>query len=81
MMERLKADPRHENVVSLTETEEVRERLFPNWDMELVTTDNIRDVLQDALDAATDARNADVLKLLLTQLDSGQLSDLGKSAE
>ena len=81
LMERLKADPRHENVVSLTETEEVRERLFPNWDMELVTTDNIRDVLQDALDAATDARNADVLKLLLTQLDSGQLSDLGKSAE
>ena len=81
LMERLKADPRHENVVSLTETEEVRERLFPNWDMELVTTDNIRDVLQDALDAATDARNADVLKLLLTQLDSGQLSDLGKAAE
>ena len=81
LMVRLKADPRHENVVSLTETEEVRERLFPNWDMELVTTDNIRDVLQDALDAATDARNADVLKLLLTQLDSGQLSDLGKSAE
>ena len=37
LMDRLKADPRHENVVMLTESEEVRERLFPNWDMELVT--------------------------------------------
>lgn len=81
LMERLKTDPRHENVVSLTETEEVRERLFPEWDMELVTTDDIRDVLQDALDNAHDAKNAEVLKLLLTQLDSGQLSRLGKPAE
>lgn len=79
LMERLKADPRHENVVSLTETEEVRERLFPNWDMELVTTTDIRDVLEDALDNATDTKNAEALKLLLTQLDSGQLSDLSKS--
>ena len=79
-MERLKADSRHENVVSLTETEEVRERLFRTWDMELVSTDNIRDVLQDALDNARDAKNAEVLPLLLTQLDSGQLSGLGKTA-
>lgn len=81
LMERLKTDPRHENVVMLTESEEVRERLFPNWDMELVTTTDIRDVLQDALDTANDEKNADVLKLLLTQLDSGQLSGLGKAAE
>ena len=81
LMERLKTDPRHENVVLLTESEEVRERLFPNWDMELVTTTDIRDVLQDALDTANDEKNADVLKLLLTQLDSGQLSGLGKTAE
>ena len=81
LMERLRTDPRHENVVALTETEEVRERLFPNWDMELVTTTDIRDVLQDALDNARDAKNADVLKLLLTQLDSGQFSGLGKTAE
>jgi Sensors of blue-light using FAD len=80
LMERLKTDSRHENVVALTETEEVRERLFPDWDMELVTTTDIRDVLQDALDNARDAKNAEVLQLLLTQLDSGQLSDLTKSA-
>ena len=81
LMERLKTDPRHENVVMLTEIEEVWERLFPNWDMELVTTTDIRDVLQDALDTAHDAKNAEVLKLLLTQLDSGELSGLGKTAE
>ena len=65
----------------LTESEEVRERLFPNWDIELVTTTDIRDVLQDALDTAADEKNANLLKLLLTQLDSGQLSGLGKTVE
>ncbi len=77
LMARLKIDPRHENVVPLSETEELRERLFPNWDMELVTTDDIRDVLQDALDTAKDAKNAEVLRDLLAQLDSGQLGGLG----
>ena len=77
LMEILKTDPRHTNVVSLTETEEVRERLFPEWDMELVTTDNIRDVLQDAMDTATDTKSAEVLSGLLAQLDSGRLEGLG----
>jgi hypothetical protein len=56
--------------------EEVRERLFPDWDMELVTGDHIRDVLQDALDSATDAQNAQALGVLLTELDAGRLRDL-----
>ena len=77
LMEILKTDMRHENVVPLSETEEVRERLFPDWDMELVTTDDIRDVLVDALDTAKDAKNAEVLRDLLAQLDSGQLGDMG----
>jgi Sensors of blue-light using FAD len=77
LMEILKTDPRHENVVSLTESEEVRERLFPEWDMELVTTENIRDVLQDALETTQNAKSAAVLGTLLAQLDSGQLEGLG----
>ena len=77
LMAILKTDPRHENVVRLSESEEVRERLFPNWDMELVTTDDIRDVLADALDTANDAKNADALRELLVQLDSGSLRDMG----
>ena len=76
LMSLLKADPRHESVVLLSESEEVRERLFPDWDMERVTPDSIRDVLEDALDNAEDPKNAEVLRLLLDHLDSGELRQL-----
>jgi hypothetical protein len=76
----LKTDPRHDNIVVFSENEEVRERLFPDWDMELVTTEDIRDVLVDALDSAEDSHNADALSLLLTELDSGRLSSMGVAA-
>jgi hypothetical protein len=79
LMANLRKDARHDSIVELSEIEEVRERLFPDWDMELVTGADIRDVLQDAMDSAKDANNARALALLLTQLDSGQLSSLGAS--
>jgi hypothetical protein len=75
LMARLHADPRHHDVVTLSESEEVRERLFPDWDMELVGADHIRDVLADALDNATDERSAAVLTQLLAQLDAGRPAD------
>ena len=81
LMAMLKTDARHENIVPLSTTEEVRERLFPDWDMELVTATDIRDVLLDALAEAKDAQNAEALRLLLEQLDSGQLSGLGGSGD
>jgi hypothetical protein len=74
----LKKDPRHHTVVLLTSGEEVRERLFPDWDMELVTADAVRDVLVDALDSAQDPKNADSLRELLQQLDAGLLSGPAK---
>jgi len=76
LMSMLKADPRHDDVVPLSESEEVRERMFPDWDMERVTPDHIRDVLEDALDSAEDPKSAEVLRQLLEHLDSGQLSGL-----
>jgi hypothetical protein len=76
LMANLKDDPRHTDVVSLTESEEVRERLFPDWSMELVSTDDIRDVLLDAQHTASDAKSAEVLRLLLAELDSGRISGL-----
>ena len=79
LMSNLQADPRHHDVVQLSTTEEVRERLFPDWDMELVTNADIRDVLVDALDTAKDANNAKALKLLLAQLDAGELGGLGQT--
>jgi hypothetical protein len=79
LMARLKTDPRHEDVVLLSANEEVRERLFPDWDMELVTTDDVRAVLEDALDDTADPKNAEALRLMLEQLDSGPLSALGSA--
>ena len=70
LMDILRADPRHENIVLLSEVEEVRERLFPDWDMELVAPDSIRDVLVDAQATASDERVAQALERLLAQVDA-----------
>ncbi len=49
-MASLHGDPRHYDIVSLDQSEEKRERLYPNWQMERVCADDIREVLQDALE-------------------------------
>jgi hypothetical protein len=77
LMATLQTDARHQSIVPLSTGEEVRERLFPDWDMELVTTTDIRDVLVDALSTATDPHNAEALRGLLAQIDSGELTGLG----
>ena len=78
LMARITADKRHEQVVTLASGDEVRERVFPNWDMELVTSEDIRGVLIDALDNAIEPKSAKMLLLLLTELDSGQLGSLAR---
>ena len=70
LMGLIKADPRHQQVVLLSETEEARERLFPTWSMELVEADHIRDVLADAIDAAENPANAAALRGLLTEVEA-----------
>ncbi len=80
LMANLTKDPRHKDVVSLSAVEEVRERLFPDWDMELVNGEDIRDVLVDAMETAKDANNVEALKLLIAELDAGQLGGLGQPA-
>jgi hypothetical protein len=77
LMGRLQADRRHQDIVTLDTSEEVRERLFPDWDMELVTGADIRVVLEDALATARNARSADTLRGLLQQMEAGALSSLG----
>ena len=64
------ADPRHDTIVVLTEEEEMRERLFSKWDMELVSPEDIRSVLVDAIGASDDPKCARALRLLLDELDS-----------
>jgi hypothetical protein len=77
LMANLRTDPRHQDVVQLSQSEELRDRLFPDWDMELVTADHIREVLLDARDNATDEQNAEALAVMLQHLESGELSTLG----
>ena len=75
----LHGDPRHYDVVSLDQSEEQRERLYPNWEMERVEADDIRAVLQDALGSAEDENNVAALRRILAHLASGPLKSLGRS--
>jgi hypothetical protein len=79
LMAKIRGDARHDTIVVLSEGEEVRERLFPTWDMELVTGTDIQAVLHDALETAEDEQNIKALRQLLEQLDSGQLEDLART--
>jgi bacterioferritin (cytochrome b1) len=78
LMGQIEKDPRHQAIVMLNTGEEIRERLFENWDMELVEAEDVRTVLVDALDTVKDPRSAQSLRDMLEQLESGQLSSLGR---
>ena len=70
----LHGDSRHYDIVSLSQGEEERERLYPNWDMERVEAEDISAVLQDALESAEDEINAAALKRILEHLSSKTIS-------
>jgi hypothetical protein len=70
-------DRRHDTIVSLSENEEVRERLFPEWDMELVTDSDILAVLTDALESAEDPKNAEALRRFIQHIDPENLGGSG----
>lgn len=74
----LRTDTRHYDIVFLSEGEEVRERLYPGWDMEEVAADDILEVLEDALETAEDQNNVAALNRTLAQLRSGPLDSLGR---
>ena len=73
LFEIISADPRHSNVVLLTKEDEFRERLFPNWDMELVAAEDISAVLEDAMHEASDPKQKNTLSSMLEQLNKSQL--------
>ena len=60
LVNRIEADSRHKQMTILSSDEEIRERIFPTWDMELVGADDIRDVLEDALHTAQTMRRMSV---------------------
>ena len=79
LMASLHRDPRHYDIVSLDQSEEKRERLYPNWQMERVGADDIREVLQDALTSAEDQNNIAALERILDHLATRSLDSLGRS--
>ena len=79
LMASLYSDPRHYDIVSLDQSEERRERLYPNWQMERVGAEDIREVLHDALESAEDEHNVAALIRILDHLSTRSLSSLGQS--
>lgn len=75
----LHGDPRHFDIVSLSQDEEECERVYPTWEMEKVEAEDIRVVLQDALESAEDENNVAALKRVLDHLASGPLESLRKT--
>jgi hypothetical protein len=73
LMVSISADTRHDTIVVLSESEEVGERLFGEWDMELVSADDIREVLLDAVSESKDMQNQEALRKLLKEVDSRAL--------
>jgi hypothetical protein len=72
-------DPRHYDIVSLSQSEEERERLYPNWEMERVEAEDIRVVLQDALESSEDENNTATLKRILEHFASRPMDSIGRS--
>lgn len=69
----LHSDPRHYDIVTLSQSEEERERLYPNWGMEMVEVEDIRTVLQDALESAEGENNIAALSRILSHLETSAL--------
>ena len=65
----ISADPRHSEVVLLTKEDEFRERLFPNWDMELVAAEDISTVLKDAMHEVSEPKQKNTLSNMLRELN------------
>jgi len=74
LMALLRSDSRHGQIIMLSEVEESRERLFPQWDMELVEAEHIRDVLVDALEVDHEPHNAEALRAMLAEVDARLVS-------
>ena len=76
LMLSIKQDPRHFDLHVLSDVEDMRERIFPEWTMNFVNADEITDVLSRALRNAKDVGSIQALRSLLKQINLGGLSSL-----
>jgi len=68
LMSRLRGDPRHRNIIILSEGV-AHERMLAGWDMELVTRQEAHLALREALGEAGDYAKVIALSSLLAKLD------------
>lgn len=68
LMNRLKGDTRHRDIIILSEGAKHR-RILPGWDMELVTREEAHRALREALGEADDYAKVIALSSLLARLD------------
>jgi hypothetical protein len=59
--------------VLLTKEDDFRERLFPNWDMELVAAEDISVVLEDAMHAVSNPKQKKILFNMVQELHQREL--------
>lgn len=69
LMEHIKQDPRHESIVRLHAIAGSRTRMFPDWSMEKVPANDVRELLLDELGTAQNVDQAEAISLLLQLLD------------
>lgn len=79
LISNLHNDERHHDIVTLDRSVEKRERIYPHWEMEHVEADDIRSVLEEALESATDDGSVAALTRILEQLALGPLPSLGRA--
>ena len=73
LLARIAADTRHTHLVVLRQEDDIRDRLFPEWDMEWVEAADIREVLEDALEQSADEKQQRMLSQMLSEIQSGPL--------
>ncbi|UYV17286.1 BLUF domain-containing protein [Porphyrobacter sp. ULC335] len=75
----LHGDPRHYDIVTLDQCVDKRERLYPHWEMEQVAADDLREVLENALETTEDEASLAALQRILAHLVAGPLQSMGRS--
>ncbi len=78
LMSRLHQDTRHNCITELHSFAGVSERLYPDWDMELVKPADIQQVLQDARQHSTNVLHKQAIDLLMQLLQTEQLQGISK---
>jgi hypothetical protein len=77
LMSGIHTDPRHSHVTEVSRHDDLPERLFPAWGMELVSPSELKEVITDAIAAAGDSPRVAALQALLARVEVARLAGLG----